>query len=33
MKYFDRDFWQMTAGFFVIILLGLVSIYILDFLG
>jgi hypothetical protein len=33
MKYFDKDFWRMTAGFLAIISLGLVGIYTLTFLA
>jgi len=31
MKYFDKTFWQMMAGFIVIIALGLLSVYLIDF--
>ncbi len=30
MKYFDPDFWRMTAGFVIIVLVGLVLVYALS---
>lgn len=32
MKYFDREFWQMTTAFLLILIVGLVGIYYLDWL-
>lgn len=30
MNYFDKQFWQMTARFLLIIVIGLLGIYLLD---
>jgi hypothetical protein len=31
MKYFDEKFWQMAVGFIVILLVGLGSIFLLQY--
>lgn len=33
MKYFDKTFWRMTVGFLLIIALGLLSVFLIDFFG
>lgn len=30
-RYFDRTFWKMASGFIVIIVIGLIGVYLINF--